>query len=49
MAFMTLMKPLLKATAHLQKKNWRRTMHELLLNYRATPHTTTNVAPATII
>ena len=47
----TFMKPLMKAihTAHLQKKNWRRTMHEFLLNYRATPHTTTNVAPATLM
>ena len=33
-------------TAHLQKQNWRRTMHDFLLNYRPTPHTTTNVAPA---
>ena len=24
-------------------------MHEFLLNYRATPHTTTNVAPATLM
>ena len=47
----TFMKPLMKAirTAHVQKKNWRRTMHEFLLNYRATPHTTTNVAPATLM
>ena len=46
----TFMKLLMKAirTTHLQKKNWRRTMHEFLLNYRATPHTTTNVAPATL-
>ena len=47
----TFMKPLMKAirTAHLQKKNWRRTMQELLLNYRASPHTTTQVAPATLM
>ena len=36
-------------TAPLQKQNWRRTIHGFLLNYRATPHTTTNVAPATLI
>ncbi|CAB4012329.1 PREDICTED: uncharacterized protein K02A2.6-like [Paramuricea clavata] len=47
----TFMKPLMKAirTAHLQKQNWRRTMQEFLLNYRATPHTTTQVAPATLM
>ena len=45
------MKPLMKAirTAHPQKQNWRRTMHDFLLDYRATPHTTTNVAPATLM
>ena len=47
----TFMKPLMKAicTAHLQKQNWRRTIQEFLLNYRATPHTTTQVAPATLM
>ena len=47
----TFMKPLMKAirTAHLQKQNWRRTMQEFLLNYRATPHTTTKIAPATLM
>ena len=45
------MKPLMKAirTAHLQKHNWRRTMQEFLLHYRATPHTTTQVPPATLM
>jgi hypothetical protein len=45
------MKPLMKAirTAHLQKQNWRLTMQEFLLNYRSTPHTTTQVAPATLM
>ena len=47
----TFMKPLMKAirTAHLQKQNWRRTIQDFLLNYRATPHTTTQVAPATLM
>ena len=47
----TFMKPLMKAirTAHLQKHNWRRTMQEFLLHYRATPHTTTQVPPATLM
>ena len=46
----TFMKSLIKAirTAHVQKQNWRR-LHGFLLNYRATPHTTTNVAPATLM
>ena len=49
----TFMKPLMNAIriAHpqVQKQNWRLTMHDFLLNYRATPHTTTNVAPATLM
>lgn len=44
----TFMKPLMKAirTAHVNKQNWRHELHRFLLNYRATPHATTQVAPA---
>ena len=42
------MKPMEKAiyAAHLEKKNWRKELYRFLLNYRATPHTTTKFAPA---
>ena len=47
----TFMKPLLKAfkTSHTEGKNWRAELFHFLLNYRATPHTTTNVAPADLM
>ena len=32
--------------AHIQGTNWRKDLNEFLLNYRATPHTTTKVSPA---
>ena len=45
------MKPLVKAikSAHNEKRNWKRELSKFLLNYRATPHTTTNVAPAELL
>ena len=47
----TFMKLLMKAvrTAHLRKQNWRRTLYSFLLNYRATPHVTTQIAPSTMM
>jgi hypothetical protein len=32
--------------AHLKGTNWRKDLNEFLLNYRATPHSTTEVSPA---
>ena len=45
------MKPLTKAirAAHLEKKNWKTEIHAFLLNYRATPHSTTGFAPAVLL
>jgi transposase InsO family protein len=39
------MKPMEKAirAAHIEKKNWRKELYHFLLNYRATPHTTTKL------
>ena len=36
------MKPLMKAVhaAYIQKKNWKKELHNFLLKYTATPHTT---------
>ncbi len=31
------------------KTNWKQEMHKLLLAYRATPHSTTGIAPATVL
>ena len=47
----TFMKPLMKSmrTAIVNKQNWRHELHRCLLNYRATPHVTTQVAPAKIM
>ena len=47
----TFMKPLLEAvkTSHTEGKNWRDELFHFLPNYRATPHTTTNVAPADLM
>ena len=47
----TFMKPLMKAmeTAHVENRNWRRELQKFLLNFRATPHSTTKVAPATVM
>ncbi|CAB4028603.1 PREDICTED: uncharacterized protein K02A2.6-like, partial [Paramuricea clavata] len=45
------MKPMEKAirAAHIEKKNWRKELYHFLLNYRATPHTTTKFAPAELL
>ena len=36
-------------TAHIEGKNWVKEMNAFLRNYRATPHSTTGVAPATVM
>ena len=45
------MKPLNKAipTAHAQGQVWQKELPKFLLNYHATPHTTTKVAPAQLL
>ena len=45
------MKPLMKAieTADVENRNWRHELQKFLLNFRATPHSTTTVAPATVM
>ena len=45
------MKPLTKAVraAIINKQNWRKELNKFLLNYRATPHSTTGFAPATLL
>ena len=45
------MKPLVKAvkSAHHENKDWKREMFKFLLNYRATPHTTTGKSPAELL
>ena len=45
------MKPLGKAckAAQLQGKPWKREMYKFLRNYRATPHCSTGIAPATLL
>lgn len=45
------MKPLTKAVraAYTEKKNWKRVMYTFLLNYRATPHTTTGFPPSELL
>ena len=42
------MKPLQKViiTAHADNQNWRKELHSFLLNYRASPHSTTKIPPA---
>lgn len=47
----TFMKPLKKClqTACIEHKNWKQELHHFLLNYRATPHCTTKVPPATAL
>ena len=47
----TFMKPLMRAieTAHVENRNWRRELQKFLLSFRATPHSTTKVAPATVM
>ena len=47
----TFMKPLMKAieTADVKNRNWRRELQKFRLNFRATLHSTTKVAPATVM
>ena len=42
------MKPLQKTilTAYADNQNWRKELHSFLLNYRASPHSTTKIPPA---
>ena len=41
------MKPVTKAirAAHAEGRDWRKDLYQFLLNYRATPHSTTGFAP----
>ena len=45
------MKPLTKAvrSAHAEGRNWKSFLYQFLLNYRATPHSTTGIAPAQLL
>jgi len=45
------MKPLTKAlrAAYTEKKNWKKEIYTFLLNYRATPHTTTGFPPSELL
>ncbi|CAB3998121.1 uncharacterized protein K02A2.6-like, partial [Paramuricea clavata] len=45
------MKPLVKAvkSAHHENKDWKREMFKFLLNYRATPHSTTGKSPSELL
>ena len=45
------MKPLTKAirSAHAEGKNWKKDVYLFLLNYRATPHSTTGFAPSELL
>ena len=45
------MKPLTKAirSANSEGKNWKQHLYQFLLNYRATPHSTTGFAPAELL
>lgn len=36
-------------TTNAERRDWRRELRKFLLNYRCTPHTTTNVAPAELL
>jgi hypothetical protein len=36
-------------TAHIEKKNWKQALYQFLRQYRATPHTTTNVSPSEVL
>ena len=36
-------------TAHLEGKDWKRSIYKYLLNYRATPHATTGKSPANLL
>jgi transposase InsO family protein len=45
------MKPLTKSirSSHANGRNWKKDLHTFLLNYRATPHTTTGFAPSKLL
>ena len=43
--FMRTLKKIMQ-TAHLEAKNWKQELFRALLNYRATPHSTTGISPA---
>ena len=45
------MKPLMKAirSANVEGNQWKKYLYQFLLNYRATPHTTTGFAPADLL
>lgn len=45
------MKPLTKAirSAHVEGKMWKKHLYKFLLNYRTTPHSTTEFAPAELL
>ena len=47
----TFMKPLTKAirSAVIDQRNWRKELNRFLLNYRATPHSTTQLSPARLL
>ena len=45
------MKPLTKSirSAHAKGRDWKKDLYMFLLNYRATPHTTTGFAPSHLL
>ena len=45
------MKPLTKAvrSAHAEGRDWKKELYRFLLNYRATPHSSTAVSPAELL
>ena len=45
------MKPMAKAirAAIIEHKNWKKELYSFLLNYRATPHSTTKFSPAELL
>ena len=45
------MKPMEKTikAAHTEHKNWNKELYSFLLNYRATPHSTTKFSPAALL
>ena len=45
------MKPLTKAicSAHVEGRDWKKDLYRLMLNYRATPHCTTGIAPSELL
>ncbi len=45
------MKPLTKAirSAHAEGRDWKKVLYRFMLNYRATPHCTTGIAPSELL